>query len=52
MEYAGLDRDVVLASAVNKIELWSKNTYQQLFDSQSPAEFSALAARVMVPPGV
>jgi MraZ protein len=51
MEYAGLDRDVVLVSAVNKVEIWSKNAYQQLFDAQSPADFSALAARVMVPPG-
>jgi len=52
MEYAGLDRDIVLVSAVNKIEIWSQAAYQQLFDSQSPAEFSALAARVMAPPGV
>jgi MraZ protein len=51
MEYAGLERDIVLVSAVNKVEIWSAPAYQQLFDAQSPADFSALAARVMAPQG-
>jgi MraZ protein len=52
MEHAGLEKDIVLVSAVNKIEIWSKSTYQQLFDTLSPDAFSELAAQVMAPPGL
>jgi MraZ protein len=52
MEHAGLEKDIVLVSAVNKIEIWSKSTYQQLFDTLSPDAFSDLAAQVMAPPGL
>lgn len=52
MEHAGLEKDIVLVSAVNKIEIWSKSTYQQLFDTLSPDAFSELAAKVMAPPGL
>ena len=27
MDYAGLEKDVVLVSAVNKIEIWDKTKY-------------------------
>ena len=47
-EYAGLEKDIVLASAVDKIEIWAKNKYQQFFDSYSPEDFSSLAKDVMV----
>jgi len=47
MEHAGLGKDVVLLSAVNKIEIWDKATYQKFFDSFSPDAFSNLAAEVM-----
>ncbi|MEI6946176.1 division/cell wall cluster transcriptional repressor MraZ [Paraflavisolibacter sp. H34] len=47
-EYAGLEKDIVLASAVDKIEIWSKEKYQQFFDSYSPDNFSDLAKSVMV----
>jgi MraZ protein len=48
MEYAGLEKDIVLASAVNKLEIWDKNKYQQFFDSYSDdAAFSELAQKVM-----
>lgn len=47
MEHAGLEKDVVLVSAVNKIEIWDKVKYQQFFDSFSPEAFSDLAAEVM-----
>ncbi|TAM97697.1 MAG: division/cell wall cluster transcriptional repressor MraZ [Chitinophagaceae bacterium] len=46
-EYAGLTKDMVLASAVNKIEIWDKNQYQQFFESYSPESFSDLANQVM-----
>ena len=45
--YAGLDKDIVLAAAVNKIEIWDKGKYQQFFDSFSPETFSNLAEQVM-----
>jgi MraZ protein len=47
MEYAGLSKDIVLASNVDKIEIWDKNQYQQFFDSMSPDSFSSLANEVM-----
>ncbi|MBN8788185.1 MAG: division/cell wall cluster transcriptional repressor MraZ [Terrimonas sp.] len=47
MEYAGLQKDIVLLSAIDKIEIWDKNKYQQLFDTFSPEAFSTLAQEVM-----
>jgi len=47
VEHARLDKDIVLVSAVNKIEIWDKKTYQQFFDSFTPEAFSSLAAQVM-----
>jgi MraZ protein len=46
-EYAGLGKDIVLASAVDKIEIWSKDGYQKFFESYSSADFSSLAQQVM-----
>ncbi|MGG9970359.1 division/cell wall cluster transcriptional repressor MraZ [Ferruginibacter sp. SUN002] len=47
MEYAGLDKDVVLASAVDKIEIWDKSKYKQFFETFSRDSFSSLANEVM-----
>ena len=47
MEHAGLEKDIVLVSAVNKLEIWDKNKYQQFFETFSPEAFSTLAAEVM-----
>jgi MraZ protein len=47
-EYAGLGKDLVLAAAVNKIEIWNKDDYQKFFESYSPTDFSRLAQSVMV----
>ena len=47
MEHASLERDIVLVSAVNKIEIWDKNKYQQFFESFTPESFSSLANEVM-----
>ena len=46
-EYAGLEKDIVLTSAVKKIEIWDKGKYQQFFESFSPETFSDLAEQVM-----
>jgi MraZ protein len=47
LEYAGIGKDIVLVSALNKIEIWDKTKYQQFFDSMSPETFSNLANEVM-----
>jgi len=52
IEYAGLKKDIVLVSALNKIEIWDSNTYKQFFESFSPSNFSDLAAQVMGNPAI
>ena len=47
LEHASLEKDIVLVSAVNKIEIWDKIKYQQFFESFSPEAFSKLANEVM-----
>lgn len=47
MEHAALDKDIVLVSAVNKIEIWDKNKYQKFFETFTPESFSDLANEVM-----
>lgn len=46
-DHAGLQKDIVLVAAVNKIEIWDSNTYKKFFDSYSPDAFSNLAKEVM-----
>jgi MraZ protein len=45
--HAGLEKDVVLVSVINKIEIWDKGKYQQFFESFTPEKYSDLAERVM-----
>lgn len=45
--HASLQKDIVLVSAINKIEIWDKDTYQQLFESFDANAFSNLANEVM-----
>lgn len=47
LEHAGLDKNIVLVSAVDKIEIWDKNKYQQFFETFSSESFSQLANEVM-----
>jgi MraZ protein len=46
-EHAGLEKDIVLVSAVNKIEIWDKSKYTQFFETFTPQAFSELANEVM-----
>lgn len=45
--HAGIEKDIVLVSAVDKIEIWDKSKYQQFFESFSPESFSDLGQQVM-----
>ena len=47
VDYAGLEKDVILVSAVNKIEIWDNSKYKKLFESFSPEGYSKLANAVM-----
>ena len=46
-EHAGLEKDIVLVSALNKIEIWDKSKYKQFFETFTPQSFSDLANEVM-----
>jgi MraZ protein len=46
-DHAGLQKDIVLVAAVNKIEIWDSNKYRQFFDEFSAEDFSSLAKEVM-----
>lgn len=46
MEFAGISKDVVLASAVNMIEIWDKQKYEDSVNDAS-VDFGALAEEVM-----
>lgn len=46
IKFASIDKDVVLASVVNKIEIWDKAEYEKAVDYH-PDEFADLAEEVM-----
>ena len=45
IEYAGLDKELILFAYNEQIEIWSKDSYARMLDSE-PEEFSDLAAEV------
>lgn len=46
-EHASLSRDIILASNLDKINLWDADKYKQFFEEFSTDQFSNLAAEVM-----
>jgi MraZ protein len=44
--FAGIDKDIVLSSAVNIVEIWDKDKYEQSIDD-SVVDFADLAEEVM-----
>ena len=46
LDYAGIDKDVVMMGNLSKIELWSPDRYKAQLDRE-PEDFSALAEKVM-----
>jgi MraZ protein len=46
-EYASLQKDIVLASNGDKIEIWDKAKYQQFFEAFTPQQLSGLAQKIL-----
>jgi MraZ protein len=46
MDYAGLDKEIVLFAYGNRIEVWSKELYESTLDVE-PDDFAVLAEEVM-----
>jgi MraZ protein len=47
MEYAGIEKDIVLFAYSNRIEVWSKQDYDKLMAEEAGEDFSYLAEEVM-----
>ena len=45
-EYAGLGKDILLASDIDKIKIWDSGKYKKLFEEFSSDAFANLAAEV------
>jgi MraZ protein len=45
-EYAGLSRDILLASDIDKIKIWDSGKYKKLFEEFSSGAFANLASEV------
>ncbi len=46
-EYAGINKDVVIAAVLDRFEIWDAVKYKKLFDNLSSSDFSNLAKEVM-----
>ncbi len=46
MSVAGIDKDVVLSSAINIVEIWDKDNYERVLE-ETAADFADLAEEVM-----
>ena len=45
-DFAKISSEVVLACQLDKVEVWDKKAYEELFND-SPADFARLAEKVM-----
>jgi len=46
IKHASIKKDIVLSSAVNILEIWDKNLYEEIID-EAKVDFSSLAEEVM-----
>lgn len=46
IDYAGVDKDIILFAYGQRIEIWSKDVYEQMMNNE-PEDFSDLAEEVM-----
>ena len=46
IKYASIDKQIVVSSAVNILEIWNKSTYEKVINDATP-NFGALAEEVM-----
>ena len=46
LDYAGIDKDVVLSAYRDRIEIWAKEEYERML-SEEPGDFSDLAQEVL-----
>ena len=44
--FAGIDKEIVISSAINIVEIWDKNKYEQAIDDAAN-DFADLAEEVM-----
>lgn len=47
LEYAGIENEVVLLCQIDRIEVWAKEAYLKLWESEDTEDFAALAEEVM-----
>lgn len=47
LEYGQIETEIVLSCQFNKIEVWSKAAYNQLWEDEEDDDFAALAEEVM-----
>jgi MraZ protein len=47
MDYASIDKDLIVTANLDKIEIWSSEKYNQLMQSYDPDAFGTLAEEVM-----
>tara|TARA_R110002167_G_scaffold36686_10_gene115887 strand:+ start:3402 stop:3818 length:417 start_codon:yes stop_codon:yes gene_type:complete len=46
VDIAGIQKDIVLSSAINIVEIWDKDSYEKVID-ETAEDFAALAEEVM-----
>ena len=46
MAFSGIDKEIVVASAINIVEIWDKDKYEQAIDDAAD-DFADLAEEVM-----